>query len=108
MQVSYMKGLASHHGPESCLDRQQWNGEALTGENTGALKSSEITTTRRQTLYNEGESKIVHTEKARDGRLRRSLRTTTGDRGRCSVTTISRKEHVYSIEQRNIDKALTQ
>lgn len=75
MEVSYMKGLASHHGPESCLDRQQCDGEALTGENTGALKSSEITTTRRQTLYNEGESTIVHTEKARDGRLRRSQRT---------------------------------
>ena len=70
-----MKGVASHHGPESCLDRQQWNGEALTGENTGALKSSEITINRRQTLYNEGESTIDHTEKARDGRLRRSQRT---------------------------------
>ena len=75
MEVSYMKGVASHHGPKSCLDRQQWNGEALTGENTGALKSSEITINRRQTLYNEGESTIVHTEKARDGRLRRSQRT---------------------------------
>lgn len=75
MEVSYMKGVASHHGPESCLDRQQWNREALTGENTGALKSSEITINRRQTLYNEGESTIDHTEKARDGRLRRSQRT---------------------------------
>lgn len=36
MEESYMKGVASHHGPESCLDRQQCDGEALTGENTGA------------------------------------------------------------------------
>ena len=75
MEVSHMKGLASQHGPESRLDRQQWDGEALTGENTGVLKSSENTIIRRQTLYNEGESTIVHTEKARDGRLRRSQRT---------------------------------
>lgn len=75
MEVSYMKGLASHHGPESCLDRQQWDGEALTGESTGALTSSENTTNRRLTLYNEGESNIVHPEKARNGRLRRSQRT---------------------------------
>ncbi len=78
MEVSYKKGVASHHGPESCLDRQQCDGEALTGENTGALKSSEITINRRQTLYNEGESNIVHTEKARDKVA-----------GRCSVSEIS-------------------
>ena len=60
MKVSYMKGLASHHGPESCLDRQKRDGEALTGENTGALKSSENTQICRLTLYNEGESTINH------------------------------------------------
>jgi len=31
MQESYMKGIANHHGPDSCLDQQQWGGEALTG-----------------------------------------------------------------------------
>jgi hypothetical protein len=36
MDVSYMKVQARHHGSESCLDIQQWNEEALTGENTGA------------------------------------------------------------------------
>ncbi|NTW84086.1 MAG: hypothetical protein HGB36_12100 [Chlorobiaceae bacterium] len=49
MKVTHMKGIANHHDPESCLDSQQWNGEALTGENTGALSSSEITAIRRQT-----------------------------------------------------------
>jgi hypothetical protein len=74
MQESYMKGIAIHHGPESCLDSQQWNGEALTGENTGTAMNSEITAIRRLTLYNEGEGKIDHTVMARHGWLRRSQR----------------------------------
>jgi hypothetical protein len=74
MQESYMKGIANHHGPESCLDRQQCDGEALTGEHTGLVLSSEITTNRRLTLYNEGESNIGRTIKARYGWLRRSQR----------------------------------
>ena len=69
-----MKGQASHHGPESCLDKQQCYGEALTGENTGAVLSSEITQIRRLTLYNEGEGNINHTIMARNGWLRRSQR----------------------------------
>ena len=69
-----MKGIARHHGPESCLDIQQWNGEALTGESTGAVMSSEITLIRRLTLLNEGESNINHTAKARNGWLRRNQR----------------------------------
>lgn len=28
MQVSYTKGIATHHGSESCLHIQQWYGEA--------------------------------------------------------------------------------
>ena len=56
MEVSYMKGLASHHGPESCLDRQQWDGEALTGESTGALTSSENTSNRRRPYTTEGKA----------------------------------------------------
>ncbi len=74
MKVSYMKGIATHHGPESCLDIQQWYGEALTGENTGAVLSSEITTIRRQTLLNEGKCDINHTVMARYGWLRRNHR----------------------------------
>jgi hypothetical protein len=74
MKESYMKGIANHHGPESCLDLQQWGGEALTGEHTGGPLSSEITSIRRLTLLNEGESNTVHTIKARYERLRRSQR----------------------------------
>lgn len=74
MKESDMKGIANHHGPESCLDLQQWGGEALTGEHTGRPLSSEITSIRRLTLFNEGESNIGRTIKARYGRLRRSQR----------------------------------
>ena len=70
-----MKGKAIHHGPESCLDHQQWDGEALTGEHIGGLLSSEITLIRRLTLSYEGESNIGLTEKARYERLWRSQRT---------------------------------
>jgi len=74
MKVTHMKGIANHHGPESCLDQQQWGGEALTGEHTGRSLSSEITSIRRLTLSYEGESKIDHTVMARHGWLRRSQR----------------------------------
>ena len=41
MQVSHMKGLAIHHGPESCLDDPQGRREALTRESTGMVLSYE-------------------------------------------------------------------
>jgi hypothetical protein len=53
MKESYDKGVAGHIGPESCLDVPRGRGEALTGESTGGLSSSEITSIRRQTLYSE-------------------------------------------------------
>ncbi len=74
MQVSYMKGSANHHSPESCLDDQQWHGEALTGEHAGTVLSSEITLIRKQTVLVYGECHISRTAKARYGRLRRSQR----------------------------------
>ncbi len=47
MKESCNEGLASHIGPESCLDDPRGRGEALTGESTGGLSSSEITSIRR-------------------------------------------------------------
>jgi len=47
MKESYCEGVASHTGPESCLDLPRGGGEALTGEDTGGLLSSEITIIRR-------------------------------------------------------------
>ncbi|WP_235585140.1 hypothetical protein [Chlorobium limicola] len=70
-----MKGIANHHGPESCLDLQQWGGEALTGEHTGRPLNSEITSIRRLTLFNEGESNIGRTDQGEVRTARRSQRT---------------------------------
>ncbi len=47
MKESYNEGVASHIGPESCLDDPRGRGEALTGGNTGGLLSSENTLFRR-------------------------------------------------------------
>ena len=43
MKESYGEGIASHTGPESCLDDPRGRGEALTGESAGGLLSSENT-----------------------------------------------------------------
>ena len=43
MKESYQKGIANHLSPESCLDDPRGRGEALTGESTGGLLSSENT-----------------------------------------------------------------
>lgn len=43
MKESYKKGIASHLGPESCLDDPRGRGEALTRESAGGLLSSVIT-----------------------------------------------------------------
>ena len=43
MKESYGKGVASHTGPESCVDLPRGDSEALTGESTGGLLSSENT-----------------------------------------------------------------
>ncbi len=51
MKESYNEGLASHIGPESCLDDPRGRGEALTGESTGGLLSSEITNFRRPSQW---------------------------------------------------------
>jgi hypothetical protein len=42
MQVSNVKGLANHDGPESCVAWGDSLGEALTGESAGWVLSREI------------------------------------------------------------------
>ena len=44
MQEPYKKGVAIHLGPESCADRREAVGEALTGGHAGQPLSSEIIT----------------------------------------------------------------
>lgn len=51
MKESHGEGLASHTGPESCLDDPRGRGEALTGESTGGLLSSENTKFRRPSQW---------------------------------------------------------
>jgi hypothetical protein len=60
MKESYGKGVASHTGPESCLDDPRGRGEALTGESTGGLLSSENTTFRRPIQLDGREGNTGH------------------------------------------------
>jgi len=41
MKESYVKGLAAHSGPESCVVAREGKGEALTGERAGRVLSRE-------------------------------------------------------------------
>jgi hypothetical protein len=42
MKESYVKGLATHSGPESCGGARKGDGEALTGERVGWVLSREM------------------------------------------------------------------
>jgi hypothetical protein len=42
MKESYVKGLANHNGPESCVGARKGDGEALTGERVGWVLSREM------------------------------------------------------------------
>jgi RNA-directed DNA polymerase len=55
MQEPYVKGVAHHHGPESCVARREARGEALTGESAGQPLSSEIEYSGAPTLLYGGE-----------------------------------------------------
>jgi hypothetical protein len=46
MKESYVKGLANHNGPESCVEWRDSLGEALTGEGAGRVLSRERYQTR--------------------------------------------------------------
>ena len=42
MKESHVEGLANHSGPESCVERRDSLGEALTGEGVGWVLSREM------------------------------------------------------------------
>ena len=46
MKESYVKGLANHNGPESCVEWRDSLGEALTGVRAGRVLSREINSVR--------------------------------------------------------------
>ena len=56
MQEPYVEGVASRHGPESCVGGGNAVGEALTGESAGRLLSSEITSPGRRPRWLTGKA----------------------------------------------------
>ena len=52
MKESYIEGLASHDGPESCADLRKGVGEALTGVHAGRVSS-------RENTCNQGADAVV-------------------------------------------------
>lgn len=55
MKESYIEGVATHNGPESCVVVRKEGSEALTGVHTGAVLSREIRQVRVPTLLTEAE-----------------------------------------------------
>ena len=60
MKVSHNEGLAIHVSPESCGGYGNASAEALTGENTGGLLSSEITDFQVPTLCTGEEGNMCN------------------------------------------------
>ncbi|MCH8124239.1 MAG: hypothetical protein IH853_14105 [Bacteroidetes bacterium] len=58
MKESYIKGLAIHGDPESCVVRRKADDEVLTGARTGTVLSREINLFRAptQSRYAEGNT----------------------------------------------------
>lgn len=71
MKESYIEGLASHDGPESCGYTRKGISEALTGGHVGRVLSREIKQIREPTLLSEAEGNRVWPVMAR---VRPSLR----------------------------------
>jgi RNA-directed DNA polymerase len=74
MKESYIEGLATHDGPESCAGTRKGTGEALTGESAGWVLSREIKHFRVPTLLTEAEGNIS------EGKMVSSLTTLRGRR----------------------------
>ena len=54
MKESYVEGLASHSGPESCVVAREGTGEALTGVRAGRVLSRERNSLRGADAVGEG------------------------------------------------------
>ena len=59
MREPYVKGVAHHHGPESCASRPRGGREALTGESAGRVWSSEITSLGKPTALANREGHVT-------------------------------------------------
>ena len=58
MKESYVEGLASYGGPESCVHIREGVGEALTGEKAGRVLSCEIDALRREVQGDRGAEAV--------------------------------------------------
>lgn len=74
MQESHIEGVAIHDDPESCTDRREAAGEALTGARTGRPLSREIKDFGMPTLLTEAEGHMHDTAIARRHAIPRGRR----------------------------------
>jgi RNA-directed DNA polymerase len=74
MRQSYVEGLASHDGPESCATAGNCRDEVLTGVRAGQVLSREIRLFRVPTLSREAEGNTRRTASARCVSTRRGHR----------------------------------
>lgn len=58
MKESYVEGLATYSGPESCVHIREDVGEALTGVRAGRVLSREIHAPRRQVWVDRGAEAV--------------------------------------------------
>jgi hypothetical protein len=58
MKESYVEGLASYGGPESCVHAREGVGEALTGVRAGRVLSREIHAPRRELRDDRGAEAV--------------------------------------------------
>ena len=63
MKESYNEGVASHIGPESCLDDPRGRGEALTGERAGRVSSRENTLRGADAVKGSGRPYPAHRQR---------------------------------------------
>lgn len=84
MKESYVKGLANHNGPESCVEWSNSPGEALRGESVGWVLSREKGLVRdadlveargrQQPTYRHGKGRWYPARSETPGRHRNNLR----------------------------------
>jgi hypothetical protein len=74
MKESYIEGLATHDGPESCAGTREGAGEALTGGSAGRVLSREISQSRTPTLLTGAEGHMPLNDKASSGTVLRGRR----------------------------------
>src|SRR6218665_9407 len=82
MKESYVEGLASYGGPESCVHIREGVGEALTGERAGRVSSRVIHAPRLRSREVRGAEALERQSWARRGHRPRAcaetFRTGTG------------------------------